>query len=358
MTQWWSRRTRSSPTAPDAVVVAQDAVDDAQDAPWLGSNDSDGSDDPWLADDTVAAQDRIDTVAAKDPWLDGRDASTTSRPSWLDDAPWLGSNDFLVPHQPLHPPPPKPPRRQEHVEPVTEPEDKKEPDEPVKEPVTEPVKEPVKDKKEPDEPWQDSAVTSRVDTWLRRYVKDMNEQEPAKAMTSAPCPTPTSAPCPTPTSAPASLCEEPEGEDMKEPPAKVRRTRRTVAAPKAFGRGGQWTRRTVAAPKAMPSAASAPRPTPTSAPVDLVESAQKALPAAPKGLRKAKAAPKTLGSFGLRVAYGRSYGIYHKESWSLSTDDIFSAVPRPAPKPTATRHRRRITVAIEDILADPIDRIQ
>ncbi len=77
MTRWWSRRTRSSPTAPDAVVVAQDAVDDAQDAPWLGSNDSDGSDDPWLADDTVAAQDRIDTVAAKDPWLDGRDASTT-----------------------------------------------------------------------------------------------------------------------------------------------------------------------------------------------------------------------------------------------------------------------------------------
>ncbi len=68
---------------------------------------------------------------------------------------------------------------------MTEPEDKKEPDEPVKEPVTEPVKEPAKDKKEPDEPWQDSAVTSRVDTWLRRYVKDMNEQEPVKAMTSS-----------------------------------------------------------------------------------------------------------------------------------------------------------------------------
>ncbi len=193
----------------------------------------------------------------------------------------------------------------------------------------------------------DDADKEKVTTAIEETVPLAIEDADGDA--DGPSAAPTSAPCPTPTSAPASLCEEPEGEDTKEPPAKVRRTRRTVAAPKVFGRGGQWTRRTVAAPKAMPSAASAPRPTPTSAPVDLVESAQKALPAAPKGLRKAKDAPKTLGSFGLRVAYGRSHGIYHKESWSLSTDDIFSAVPRPAPKPTATRHRRRITVAIEDI---------
>ncbi len=53
-----------------------------------------------------------------------------------------------------------------------------------------------------------------------------------------------------------------------------------------------------------------------------------------------------------RIPMAAPKGTYGKQAWSLATDNIFSAVPLPAPKPTAAR-RRRITVEIEeDMMGD------
>ena len=66
---------------------------------------------PIEPDETVAAQDAIDTMAAKDPWLDGRNAPTTARPSWLDDAPWMDEPVEPVEQRQRLPPVPPPLRR-------------------------------------------------------------------------------------------------------------------------------------------------------------------------------------------------------------------------------------------------------
>ena len=129
---------------------------------------------------------------------------------------------------------------------------------------------------------------------------------------------------------------------MKEPPAKVRRTRRMVAAPKVpkatYGKQGTSSK---SAQGRIPMAA--PKGTSSSRRCAEGATCQGAQDAEDSGCAEADLVESAQG----RIPMAAPKGTYGKQAWSLATDNIFSAVPLPAPKPTAAR-RRRITVEIEE----------